>query len=50
MLSKYTVIGLIVGGIITVLGLASLVDSLANPNEIREINDTFGVGDSDKIR
>jgi len=50
MLSKYTVIGLIVGGIITVLGLASMIDSLANPNEIRQIDDTFGVGDSDKIR
>ncbi|KFM14594.1 hypothetical protein AAA799O18_00564 [Marine Group I thaumarchaeote SCGC AAA799-O18] len=50
MLSKYTVIGLIVGGIITILGLASMVDSLTNPNEIRQIDDTFGVGGSDKIR
>ena len=50
MLSKYTVIGLIVGSIITILGLASMIDSLTNPNEIRQIDDTFGVGDSDKIR
>ena len=50
MLSKYTIIGLIVGGIITALGLASMIDSFANPNEIRETSDTFGIGDSDKIR
>ena len=50
MLSKYTIIGLIVGCIICGLGLASLIDSLAYPNEIRETNDTFGVGDSDRIR
>ena len=50
MLSKYTVIGLIVGGIIVALGVASMIDSLANPNEIRQTNDTFGIGDSDKIR
>ena len=49
MLSKYTIIGLIVGGIITALGLASMIDSFANPNEIRETSDTFGIGDSDKI-
>ena len=50
MLSKYTVIGLIVGGIIVALGVASMIDSLANPNEIRQTNDTFGIGDSDKFR
>ena len=50
MLSKYTVIGLIVGGIIVALGVASMIDSLTNPNEIRQTNDTFGIGDSDKIR
>ena len=50
MLNKYTVIGLIVGGIIIALGFASLIDSLTNPNEIRQTNDTFGVGDSDRIR
>ena len=50
MLSKYTIIGLIVGCVICGLGVASLVDSLAYPNEIRETSDTFGVGDSDRIR
>ena len=50
MLNKYTIIGLIVGGIITALGIGSMIDSLANPNEIRQTNDTFGTGDSDRIR
>ena len=50
MLNKYTVIGLIVGGIIISLGAASMVESLTNPNEIRQTSDTFGIGDSDKIR
>ena len=50
MLNKYTVIGLIVGGIIVALGVASMIDSLTNPNEIRQTSDTFGIGDSDKIR
>tara|TARA_B100000745_G_scaffold287704_1_gene224596 strand:- start:13 stop:483 length:471 start_codon:yes stop_codon:yes gene_type:complete len=49
-LNKYTIIGLIVGGIIVTLGAASMIDSLANPNEIRQTSDTFGIGDSDKIR
>ena len=50
MLNKYTIIGLIVGGIIVTLGAASMINSLANPNEIRQTSDTFGIGDSDKIR
>ena len=50
MLNKYTVIGLIVGCIIPGLGVASMIDSFANPIEIRQTNDTFGIGDSDKIR
>jgi len=50
MLNKYTIIGLIVGGIITTLGIGSMIGSLANPNEIRQTNDTFGTGDSDRIR
>tara|TARA_B100001179_G_scaffold133730_1_gene96048 strand:- start:159 stop:629 length:471 start_codon:yes stop_codon:yes gene_type:complete len=49
-LNKYTIIGLIVGGIIVTLGAASMINSLANPNEIRQTSDTFGIGDSDKIR
>ena len=50
MLSKYTIIGLIVGCVICGLGVASLIDSLVYPNEIRETDDIFGVGDSDRIR
>ena len=50
MLDKYTIIGLIVGCVISGLGVASMVDSLVNPIEIRQTNDTFGIGDSDKIR
>ena len=50
MLNNYTIIGLIVVGIITALGIGSMIDSLANPNEIRQTNDTFGTGDSDRIR
>jgi len=48
--SKFTIIGLIIGGIISLLGAASMVDSFANPNEIQDTNETFGVGDTDKIR
>ena len=50
MLNKYTIIGLIVGCIISGLGVASMIDSFANPIEIRQTNDTFGIGDSDRIR
>ena len=50
MFSKFTIIGLIIGGIVSLLGAASMVDSFANPNEIQDTNETFGVGDSDKIR
>jgi len=49
-LNKYTIIGLIVGCVISGLGVASMIDSLVNPIEIRQTNDTFGTGDSDKIR
>ncbi len=49
MLNKYTIIGLIVGCVISGLGVASMIDSLVNPIEIRQTNDTFGTGDSDKI-
>jgi len=48
-LNKYTIIGLIVGCVISGLGVASMIDSFANPIEIRQTNDTFGIGDSDKI-
>ncbi len=50
MLNKYTIVGLVAGCIISGLGVASMIDSLANPIEIRPTNDTFGIGDSDKIR
>ena len=50
MLNKYTIIGLIVGCVISGLGVASMIDSFVNPIEIRQTNDTFGIGDSDKIR
>ena len=50
MFNKFTVIGLIIGSIISILGAASMADSFANPNEIQDTNETFGIGDSDKIR
>ena len=49
MLNKYTIIGLIVGCIISGLGTVSMIDSFVNPIEIIQTNDTFGIGDSDKI-
>ena len=49
MLNKYTIIGLIVGCIISGLGTASMIDSFVNPIETIQTNDTFGIGDSDKI-
>ena len=49
MLNKYTIIGLIVGCIISGLGTVSMIDSFVNPVETIQTNDTFGIGDSDKI-
>ncbi len=49
MLNKFTIIGLIIGSMISTLGAASMIDSLSNPNEIQEDSATFGVGDLDKI-
>jgi len=48
-LNKYTIVGLIVGCIISGLGTVSMIDSFVNPIEIIQTNDTFGIGDSDKI-
>jgi hypothetical protein len=48
-LNKYTIIGLIAGCIISGLGTASMIDSFVNPIETIQTNDTFGIGDSDKI-
>ena len=50
MLNKYTIIGLIIGCVISGLGIASMIDSFTNAIEMRQTDDTFGVGDSDKIR
>ena len=46
MLNKYTIIGLIAGGIISGLGVMSMVDFLANPIDIMNFDDGFGVGES----
>jgi|TARA_B100001750_G_scaffold229110_1_gene224178 hypothetical protein len=48
--SKFTIIGLIIGCIISILGASSMIDSFANPNETQDTNETFGIGDADKIR
>jgi len=48
-LNKYTIIGLIVGCIISGLGTVSMIDSFVNPIETIQTNDTFGIGDSDRI-
>ena len=50
MLNKYTIIGLIAGCIISGLGVISMIDTFVNPIETIQTNDTFGIGDSDKIR
>ena len=46
MLNKYTIIGLIAGGIISGLGAMSMVDFLVNPIDIMDFDDDFGVGES----
>ena len=46
MLSKYTIVGLIVGIIISALGIFSAIDYFTNPIEIMDFNDNFGVGES----
>ena len=49
MLNKLTIIGIIIGITILILGAASMISSLSTPNEIQEDSATFGVGDLDKI-
>ncbi len=49
MLNKFTIIGIIIGSAISILGASSMVTSLNSPNEIQEDTATFGVGDFDKI-
>ena len=46
MLNKYTIIGLIAGCVISGLGVASMIDFLANPVDVMEFDDGFGVGES----
>jgi len=50
MLSKFTIIGIIIGSVISLLGVSSMVDSFSNPNEVQEDSATFGIGDLDKIQ
>ena len=50
MLNKFTIIGLIIGSAISLLGVSSMVDSLSNPNEVQEDSQSFGVGEMDKIQ
>ena len=49
MLNKLTIIGIIIGSIISILGASSMITSLNTPNEIQEDSATFGIGDFDKI-
>jgi len=45
-LNKYTIIGLIAGCIISGLGVISMIDFLANPVDVMDFDDDFGVGES----
>ena len=49
MLNKFTIIGIIIGSAVSLLGAGSMITSLNSPNEIQEDTTTFGVGDLDKI-
>ena len=46
MLNKYTIVGLIAGCIISGLGVFSMVDFLANPVDVMDFDDDFGIGES----
>ena len=50
MLNKFTIVGLIIGSIISILGASSMASSLSSPSEIQEDSATFGIGDMDKIQ
>ncbi len=50
MLNKFTIIGLIIGSVISLLGVSSMIDSLSNPDEVQEDSQIFCVGDMDKIQ
>jgi len=45
-LNKYTIVGLIAGCIISGLGVISMIDFLANPVDVMDFDDDFGVGES----
>ena len=49
MLNKYTIVGLIVGCIISGLGVMSMIDFLVNPIDVMDFDDDFGVGESTTI-
>ncbi len=50
MLNKFTIIGLIIGSSISLLGFSSMIDSLSNPNDVQEDSQIFGIGEMDKIQ
>ena len=50
MLNKCTIVGLIIGSIISILGASSMIGSLSSPNEIQEDSATFAIGGMDKIQ
>ena len=50
MLNKFTIIGLIIGSVISLLGISSMIDSVSNPNEVQEDSQKFGIGELDKIQ
>ena len=50
MLNKFSIVGLIIGSIVSILGASSMVSSLSSPSEIQEDSVTFGIGDMDKIQ
>ena len=50
MLNKFTIVGLIIGSIVSILGASSMVSSLSSPSEIQEDSATFGIGGIDKIQ
>jgi hypothetical protein len=49
MLNKLTIIGIIIGSVISMIGTASMATYLNSPNEIQEDSATNGVGNFDKI-
>ena len=47
MLNKFTIVGLIIGSTISILGASSMIGSLSSPNEILEDSATFAIGGMD---